>query len=161
MQGSRGFTLLELIIVFAVIAILAAIGVASFVSYSRVQALQTSTSTLSSTLSLARSRAISQAKPTQCGNQVLNGYKVILNTSASSYELDAICATSFSYVIQTTYLPKNITFDAIKTTSTSFYFPVIVNGAIFVPTSLSSATIYLNGYGNTKTVVVDSTGDIK
>lgn len=154
MRNSRGFTLLEIVIVFAVIAILSAIGIAAFVSYSRVQSLQTSASTLSSTLSLARSRAISQAKPTDCGSQILNGYKVVLNTAANSYELDAICS-NFSYVIQTQKLPVNITFDAVKTTSTSFYFPVIVNGVI------GSGTIYLNGYGNSKTIVVDSTGDIK
>ncbi|HZQ29663.1 MAG TPA: prepilin-type N-terminal cleavage/methylation domain-containing protein [Patescibacteria group bacterium] len=154
MRDSLGFTLLEIIIVFAVIAILSAIGIVSFVSYSRVQSLQTSASTLSSTLSLARSRAISQAKPTQCGTQILNGYKVLLNTASNSYELDAICS-NFSYVIQTQKLPANISFDVLKTTSTSFYFPVIVNGVI------GAGTIYLNGYGNTKAIVVDSTGDIR
>ncbi len=154
MRNSRGFTLLEIIIVFAVIATLSAIGIASFVSYSRIQSLETAKSTLSSTLSLARSRAISQAKPTNCGSQILNGYKVVLNTAANTYELDAICS-GFSYVIQTQKLPVNITFDVIRTTSTSFYFPVIVNGTI------GAGTIYLNGYGNSKTIVVDSTGDIK
>lgn len=159
MRNSLGFTLIEIVIVFTVIAMLSAIGIAAFVSYSRVQSLQSAASTLSSTLSLARSRAISQSKPTDCGAQILNGYKVLLNTANNTYELDAICG-GFSYKVLSQKLPQNISFDAVKTTSTSFYFPVIVNGALFNPTA-QSATIYLNGYGNSSKISVDSTGDIK
>ncbi len=142
----RGFTLLELVIVFSIISVLSIIGIAAFVNYGRIQALQAAATQLSSTLSLAKSRAISQTKPTQCSNQILNGYKVVISTTNNSYELDVVCS-NFTYAIQSFNLPKNITFDAEKTTSTSFFFPVIVDG-------VKGGIIYLNGYGNTKDITV-------
>ncbi len=161
----RGFTLIEIIVVFTIIAILSVIGVAAFVSYSRVQTLETSASNLKSTLFLAKSRALSQVKPpeiTQCNNQILNGYKVVLcptsssNTlcsSPNSYVLGIICS-NFSYRVQSTNLPQNITIDS-RTVPMSFYFPVISSGVG------SAGSIYLTGYGNTRIITIDSIGGIQ
>ncbi len=151
----KGFTLIEMVVVFGVIAILSTVAIAGFVNYNRTQILQTGVSELSSTLNLAKSRAISQTKPQECSQQILNGYKVVLSVSNNSYSMYAVCSGTFEYKIgQTIYLPQNVAFKP-DPTSTSFFFPIIVGGVT------GQGTIYLTAYGVTKTIVVDSTGGIK
>lgn len=151
---SYGFTIIEIIVVFAVVAVLSTIGVASFVTYNRIQALQTAASDFSSTLNLARSRSLSQAKPPECASQVLNGYRVNISLSSNSYTLEAICA-GFSYRIHTKSLPQNVTFQSSQTTSTSFFFPVIVSGVT------GDGVVTFSSFGQSKTVTVDRTGGIR
>jgi len=150
-----GFTLIEIIVVFTIIAILSIIGVAAFVSYGRIQTLETSTSNLKSTLFLAKSRAISQVN-TECNkrSQILDGYQVVIFTSDNHYELQSVCSTNFTYTISSTTLPKNITFDS-RTPSTPFFFRVISGGV------KDTGTIYLVGYGNERRILIDSTGGIQ
>lgn len=173
-----GFTLIELIVVFSIIAILSLIGVAAFVSYGRMATLDGASSDLSSVLLTAKSRANSQVKPPstqipQCNDQtVLDGYKVVLCPTANSnvicdkansYILGVVCGTSscsdslcsniISQKIQESVLPQDITFDS-GTTSTLFFFPIISGGVG------GAGKIILDGYGNQKTITVDSTGGI-
>lgn len=153
-KKQSGFTLIEMIVVFAVISILSTVAIAAFVNYNKSQVLQIAASNITATLGLAKSRALSQAEPSQCINpqQILNGYEVDLTFSDNSYTLYAVCGGNH-YSIQKNYLPKNVTFGA--SSQQTFFFPVIVSGVV------GSGTIYLNGYSSTKTVVVDSIGGIK
>lgn len=158
-----GFTLIETIVVFAVISILSTIAVASFVSYNKTQNVQTAFSELSATLALARSRALSQVKPQQCANLILNGYDVILSISDNTYKLRVICSGT-PYEIQAKSLPKNVIFDGVETTSTLFYFSVITNGATFSQANAPSASISIYLIGSeesSKTITVDKSGAIR
>lgn len=162
-----GFTLIEVIVVFSIIAVLSVIGVASFVNYSRVQTVESAASDLSSFLLVAKSKAISQVKPTsqvsQCDtNAILNGYKVVLCPTSSSdilcnapntYVIGVVCS-NVSYKMQTGTLPKNVIYNP-SPTSTSFFFPIISSGV------KGSGTISLSGYGFVKTITVDSVGGIQ
>lgn len=166
-KNQAGFTVIELIVVFSIIAILSVIGVASFVSYSRVQILESASQDLLSTLLTAKSRAISQVKPTaqipQCNDSaILNGYKVILCPTSSSdvlcdspnsFVLAVTCSTQ-SYKLKSSTFPKNVTYSPVPSTL-SFFFPVISSGVT------GSGTITLSAYGNTKTIVVDPIGGIQ
>src|SRR3989344_5628569 len=62
LKQREGFTLLELIIVFSVIAIVSTVGVASFVNYNKAQSLNTSYLDLVNSLNTARSYSVSQIK---------------------------------------------------------------------------------------------------
>ena len=169
-----GYTILELIVVFAIIAILSTIAIAAFVNYGKAQSLQTSASELTSMLNLARSRSLSQIKPSQCPtspdptqNQNLKGYQVVITTVSNKYRLDAVCSGSLVVGVEKP-LPVNITFDSSIGTSVVFLFPVLVNGvkvtiddSLIAPTPLTT-TITLKGYdGQTKDVKVDSGGGIR
>src|SRR3990167_1262351 len=79
-KNKKGFTLIELLVAFVVIAVLSTIGIASFVSYSRSQALTQATNDLATTLTVARSRAQAQVKPSTgvCQNSPLLRYDVRL-----------------------------------------------------------------------------------
>lgn len=149
----QGFTILELIVVFAIIAILSTVGIAAFVSYGRTQALQTSASEVSVLLNLAKSRSLSQIKPSVCSSQILNGYQVVI-TLPDKYQMDVVCS-GFPYKIQGKTLLTNITFDSLKTTSLSFFFPVLVSGV------QGAGTVVLTGYGQEKSITVDPIGVIK
>lgn len=149
-----------MIVVFAVMAILATISIAAFVSYNKAQILQVAAGDFTSTLSLAKSRASSQTKPTQCDQQVLNGYKVVLSVSSGSYELHVVCSGTFEYKIgNTIYLPKNVTFSPAPV-STYFLFPIIVSG-VKGSGGNPPYTVSLSAYGVTKTITLDATGTIR
>ena len=149
----RGFTILELIVVFAIIAILSTVGIAAFVSYGRTQALQTSVSEVSVLLNLAKSRSLSQIKPSVCASQILNGYQVVISLP-DKYQMDVVCS-GFPYKIQGKTLPTNITFGN-QTYPLSYFFPIIVSGV-----QPGTGTIVLTGYGQQKTITVTSIGGIQ
>ncbi len=161
-----GFTLIELVVAFSVIALLSTVGIASFVNYSRSQALTVSAKDLVNVLNLAKSRSLSQvlASP-QCSGQSLIGYEVRLcgfSTATcllgGNYELDVVCSGNFVSSIETKKLPVNISFDTVKTTTTSFIFPVLTGGVRMN----GNGTIVLSGYyGQTKTITVTSSGVIQ
>lgn len=152
----QGFTLVEIVVVFAIISVISIIAAVSFVNYNKTQNLQVAVSDLTSILTLARSRALSQAKPPECSNQdkILNGYRVDLFLQTNSYELNAVCSDISPVKIQSSNLPKDIIFDS-RTTSASFYFPVIVNGVI------GAGSIYITGYGQEKIIIVDPSGGVR
>ena len=152
-KSSEGFTLLELIVVFSVIAILSTIGIASFVTYSRTQALDSATLQFENTVNQAKSESLSQVKPDTCPGQ-LSGYEVdILNST--QYSMSVICGSTIG---TTTTLPTNISF---TTPPATVFFPVL-SGGVQV-TGISSGppwNIALTAYGLTKTVTIDSVGNI-
>lgn len=162
-NSSAGFTLIELIVVFAIIAALSTLGVASFVSYSRTQALNSAVNDLVSILNLAKSRAQSQVKPSCAGP--LDGYEIRLcgvsgspttciNTIDADYELDARCNGSVvSPPISTGKLSQNVSFDP-STTTTSIFFSVLTGGV------QGFGTIAMTGYSQTKNIVIDQSGNI-
>ncbi|MCL5434896.1 MAG: prepilin-type N-terminal cleavage/methylation domain-containing protein [Patescibacteria group bacterium] len=154
--NNKGFTLLELVIVFSVISILSTVGIASFVGYSRAQSLQSAASSLESTLNLGKSHANSQVKPSLCSTETLSGYQVDI-LSDTTYSLSVVCLGA--HTILTTTLPDNgnIKFNlgAGQTTTTSVFFPVITSGV------KGAGAIVLTGYGQTKTVTVDRVGNVK
>ncbi|MEK7450905.1 MAG: prepilin-type N-terminal cleavage/methylation domain-containing protein [Patescibacteria group bacterium] len=160
-----GFTLIELVVAFSVIALLSTVGIASFVNYSRSQALTVSAKDLVNTLNLAKSRSLSQVLPSQCSGQSLVGYEVRLCISTQScasginYELNVVCSGSIYSAIETKNLPVNINFDTVKTTTTSFIFPVLTGG---VKMNGGDGTIVLSGYyGQEKIITVSNSGIIK
>lgn len=160
--NNRGFTLLELIIVFTVIAILSTVGITSFVSYSRSQSLQSAASDLASTLDSAKSQANSQVKPSQCSaDQALDGYKVVIDdpslNPSTKYSLYVVCGQS--QLVKTATLPDNgkikFILDPGQTTTLSVFFPIIKGGV------QGAGNITLTGYNQSRCVNVSSGGVIK
>lgn len=121
---SKGFTLLEIIVVFSVISIVATVGVAAFVNYSKTQSLQVSYLDLKNTLATAKSYSISQVKPAECVTYTLIGYEVNLDIFNNKYSLIAKCQ-GFDKILKTSSFPANITFNNSLTTSNSLLFPIL------------------------------------
>ncbi len=83
MQNKKGFSLFELMIVIAIIAILSAITVPNLISWYRNQGLRTAVVELQSNLHLAKMAAVKQ-------NQ---NCTVFINSTAGSYNIDCINKT--------------------------------------------------------------------
>lgn len=167
LRSQNGFTMLELIVVFTVIAILSTIGIASFVNYSRAQSLQTGAQDLFTTLNLAKSRTLSQVKPDLCSTtETLDGYKVTIDYSGNSneYKLYVICST-LPHEIKSSILPTNISFDGSGTPIASVLFRVITGGVDLKDASdapiAGIGTIKINGYSSqSKTIQIDTGGNV-
>lgn len=159
----KGFTLIELLIVFSVTAILAVLGIASFISYNRSQSINTANSELVTVINTARARAMAQVKPSCTG--ALDGYKVgfcgvdsvnppCLDTNYD-YALYAVCNdTLVSPAIISKNLPTDVGFTG--GTPREFYFKVVSGGI-----DGTGGTVKIAGYGQEKCIIVSSTGIIQ
>lgn len=150
---SKGFTLLELIVVFSIMAIIATVGIAAFVNYSKTQSLSTSYLDLKSTLTTAKSYSLSQIKPAECITNELLGYEVSLDVFNNKYSLVAKCR-GFDKTLKTSSFPANITFNRSLTTSNSFLFPILSK-------SVAGGTITIDGYGAQRVIIIDDLGGIR
>ncbi len=166
---NKGFTLVELIIVISVLAVLSIVGIAAFASYSRAQTLNAAAGDLAVMLNLAKSRAYSQIKPSQCPDSIgsLDGYEVRICSSASctisgsgtSFALFVTCggATRPPPISTANFSNSNLTFTSSSIPAVySFFFPVLKGGVV------GSGTITIgNTFGETREVTVDVSGNIR
>ena len=180
----HGFTLIELLVVFSIITVLSGIGVASFVNYSRSQAVDNSYKEFKTTLFTARSRALSQLKAGTCGNAdstlEMLGYQVVLcsvpghshpigiacNDNTSAYELQIVCGNSdgSGKTAETTFakrfIDKNISFDATSNI-TYFFFNTITAAVTTDALGGTSPKAVVSGYTIKKSVSISQTGVIQ
>jgi len=166
-----GFTLIELIVVFSVIAILSTAGLAAFVDYSRQQTINTVAQEIKTAIFDARSRASSQVSICSTG-QKFNGYWIVFCPKNSdvcpscsvsnSYQMDIECNNSSILVNGTSKpLPPNIT---ITTDSHSILFGPLSGNVVSPCDNINAASwnIAVGGYGKTpQTMTVFNTGLIK
>lgn len=162
-----GFTLIELLVVMSVMAILSAIGIAAFVEYSHIQAVNSAVLGVETMLQTARSDALSQITARNGSNQPLcsngyslTGYEVQIcpsgSTNCGDYKLNVTCGgsdlNSFN-PIESKNLPNNP--HLYFTDSGSFTFSVLTGG-------VNSGTITIaNDYGiSNRTITVFSNGSI-
>lgn len=159
-SSSLGFTLIEIIIVFTVLAILSVIGIASYTKYNQAQILNNEASNLGTAIKVARSMALSQVKGSSvCVSSSLSGYQVQiyvngLPSKANTYETYAVCSDQTRNLITSYKLAPNISINpAPATTITLIFSPVITGG-------LTQGVIVLSGYSNTKTITIKPDGRI-
>ncbi len=160
--NSKGFTLIELIVVFSVVAILSTIGISAFVNYSHIQTLQSANNDVKRIVNLAKSRSLSQVSRSCGTNRQLNGYEVRicgLPTSTcisnADFELDIKCGGIIvSPSVEVRKLPQGISFDTNRTSS-SFFFPILTGGVA------GNGVIVLSGFGGEKTITIDSIGNVR
>lgn len=146
---SKGFTLIEMLVVFTLVGLLTASGLSAFLSYNKKQTFQTTVADISHTLNVLKSKALSNAKPSECGLAALEGYELSYTTGGTSYSTQVRCGGE-SYPISTVALPNKITFGAGTTT----FFQASTG------TTAQPVTITLTGNDQTATIQVETTGVI-
>ncbi len=147
--NKKGFTMIELLVVFATLVIVGTVGIASFSNYNQSQTVQQAASDIFALLNVAKSRTASQTKTSGCVSG-FQGYQVQF-TSNTVYELDELCPTPI--VIQQNTLPNAVTFTAPSSYPTSAKFYVITGAS-------SNTTIKVKGYGIIHTITVDLVSNI-
>lgn len=162
-QSEKGFTLIEIIVVFSVIGILSGVGITSYVSYSRSSQLTQEASNLVEALTLAKSRALSQVKPKECvGSQALSGYKFKIS-AAEEYEVWGVCkagSAEFEYPTMKDELSMPVVFSE-STSVEDVFFPILKGGAIINNGALSEGEIIIEAYGQERCVKVAKAGAIE
>ena len=154
----KGFTLIELVVVFTVVAIIFSMGVAGYSSYNSAQTITTAQADIVSMLQKAKFSASSQVKPSGCIG-TLTGYEVDICdapstcTPVNSYYLKAICGNTPT--VQSGKLPQGVSFTLPLTTQ--FIFPLLTGGVQQV--GAKTITI-INSSGVTKTITVSPDGKI-
>ncbi len=167
-----GFTLLELLVVFSVVGVLAGSGFASFVSYSKKQVLDQQAADIKTGIDQAKFSAISRVKPTvsPCSASTpLSRYRIRICSSGVAcssannlYEIDAACSVNGNLRWTNTLISKkrNSTLTSSIASAecgissgTVMQFSVL-NGIdapcrIVLTDGISSRTVCVDGGGNT------------
>ncbi len=155
----RGFTLIELLVVFSIIAIISTVTLASFSDFNKTSAAKQTGAQLASFFNDAKSRSLSQVKPSSCSGS-LGGYVVDICitagtgcTNADSYKMSVICSGVKTELL-VKKLPSNMHFSSSGTTSTSYRFNLLTGGVT------GAGTVVITGNGSTQTITVNQIGSI-
>ncbi len=162
----KGFTLLEILVVFSVIAILSGVGFGSFVSYSRTQQLNQTANNVKLLIIEARSNAISTVKSSNIICDSLQGYSIEMQGD-NTLNLIQNCVNNNpvddpeKITIKKMVLPKLLTFDnsspapIICGVADGLYFNVLSSQVSGAPCSIK-----VTGYnGVSKSICVDLGGN--
>ena len=164
LSSPSGFTILELLVAFSLIAVVTGVGFVSFVSYSRKQILVQAASDLKQAVDLARFNALSNVKPAACGStDQLLSYTVnfCINNNPScdpglngiGYQIHASCGAQKPLVLSKK-LPQNVTFTVAGATLCQNVVFNSVNPVV----SGGPCDVKISGYSNFITFSIDSQG---
>lgn len=149
-QKRAGFTLVELLVVVGIIGILTAIGIASYQNFSEARVVEKAAQELKINLRLAQSKAVNNEKPSACGSNILEGWRVE-RANASTYEIKYKCEKGPFAHYKSISLGDNLTISNFRV-----YFYTLEG------TGLSGTIniIIADAESNSETVVVTQAGDI-
>lgn len=148
----RGFTLIEILVIFLVGSIVVSIGVNSVTSYNNSQIFKQSLTNIVSLLNNTKSRAISQVKPSQCGINTLVGFEVEIDIAGSSYRQNALCGAS-KILLSEKKLSTGVSF--VSGSSDRIIYNV-GRGTVSSPGSIN-----VSGFGKASMIEVDTVGVVK
>lgn len=160
-MNNKGFTLIEIIIVMAIIVLMSSGSFVGFRQFGKQQDLNLAADNLRNTLNEARSDAASQTILTSTCDQAsytLVGHQVRFVSSASPqyYTLEEVCAQGVNIsenIIKRVNLPTNVTFTSAPSSPVRF---LVLTGNLS-----AQATITLNNGSGTKIITIDSSGVIR
>lgn len=127
---NKGFTLIELMVAISIMAVLSTIGIASFVSYKKVQTLNTAAINLVTDLRAARARSVAVIKPTTCitSNYALLGYQLKLVNNG--YQVDVRCNGFMQPGVTSVQFPSSLILVTTSTSAVTFLFQPLTGIAI-------------------------------
>lgn len=104
---SKGYTLIEVLVVISILGIIFSIGFSGFREFSRRQELTGSVKKITADLRLTQQLALTGQKPTGLTCERLDSYTFTRVTS-SVYTITANCINSTNHVVKTVTLPEQV-----------------------------------------------------
>lgn len=158
---NHGFTLIEMVIVIATMALLFGLGSANYRDFQRRQQLESTVREFKGDLRLAQQLAISGKKPTGC--TTLAGYR-IRRTSNSSYEIVANCGANTTcsnadYCVKEVDIPSNISLGPFPAPGSRFMFQVLAKGTD--RSADTTITFTQDVTSDTEDVIITQSGEIR
>lgn len=170
-MNNKGFTIVELLVVFSIITIIAGVGFASFASYNDSQKLTESTRLLKGMIEDARQSSISQVLPKETEEGLINcsnaieGYRVnlcasdlVCSDNENDYEMELLCGITQNLVKKRTF-HMNVEFDSA--TCDSIIYQSLTGEVRFIPAQNTDCQITLTNGKSTRTVTVDRAGNVR
>lgn len=157
----QGFTLIEIVVVMASMAVISSLGFAAFYSYSRSQAVEQTVQDVKTQIEKAKFNALSQVKPSpSCDSSTLTGYR--FSVFAKTYTVAAFCS-GVEQNTETFDLPTNLSFT--QGVGCIINFGTQNNDVQEVSAnkcggSGNIANIQVTGFTFTKTIRVDNGGNV-
>lgn len=152
LHRARGFTLIELMVVFALMGLIVAGGVVSYSSYNKKQGLQMGAADMVNILTSAKAKAISQVKPPECDGKTLGGYQVKITQSGADYYLLVVCDGA-SYPLSSKKLPQDVLFGTGSLSTITF--------AVSSGTSPTPGKVVITSGTESKTIIIEGSGAIR
>jgi len=159
-----GFSLIELLVTFSMVAIISGIGFASFVGQSRRQAIVQSRLDVKQAVEVARFNAISNVKPAGCNTGTLASYIISFciadNPSCTTagdgngYEVKAVCGSQKILVLSKN-LSQNLNFTDFGVTTLC---QDVTFNAVSSVISGTPCQITVSGYSRNSTVNISRQG---
>jgi len=155
--SNLGFSLIELLFVLSLIALLFSLGMAQYNRFNRSQTLTRAKDELVSNLRLTQSKAMVAEKPTECGENKLEGHRLeFINNH--SYRIVAVCDCVDCPEVKTAInFPSNV---VKQSGPDEIFFRVLNRGVEFIG---SPPPLVLGLVGSDETQMIDltSAGEIK
>ena len=155
-RQKNGYTLIEVIVVLAIMGIVFTMGFVNFQDYSRQQALQAVVKSLQTELKSAQGNAIAGKKPAAC-NGVLDGYQ-FQRTSPTTYQIAAYCSQNI-VTLKTITLPADFTLQA--PTPNPIKFKTLGQGTNIPAGTTATVTVTQISSGKTRSVSIGENGNVE
>ena len=159
-RRNNGFTLIELMVVFSLMAIVSGIGFASFSSYSQKQMVNQAAQDIKLIFDNAKFNALSSVKESSsCSNGTLVGYKIVICSNSSclgpvtdDYEIDVMCS-DVDALLYSKKLPHNVIIDDASTCG------VVKYNTLSNSVEGGPCDIVVSGYNIQNTIRIDIGGN--
>lgn len=182
-HSTRGFTLVELLVVLAISSLLVGVSITSYVSVNNRQGIEQDAQSFKQFFDEAKNNATSFVKPVQCvgatPSLVVKGYQVSVDTTGKKLTMQGVCVSLSPTPIGTSPTPtpnltptvktldlSKYTVAIVDTTSSgcrTFLYGVLKNQFVCAVGSENQPVerFTITGNGITKTLEVDSNGNMQ
>jgi prepilin-type N-terminal cleavage/methylation domain-containing protein len=157
--SKRGFTLIELMVVFSIAVLITGVGFASLLSYSRRQEVTQASANIKEVFKQAKFNALSFVKPTNSNCAIgdpLNSYSV--KFGATGYQLTALCGDT-NVSITKKELPQNVTYYAIDKSCDQVTYQTLSGAVAGTNSNPLPCFVGIQGYGIQQCFEVDESGN--
>ena len=136
---SRGFSLLELLVVVSILVLVIGLSISSFNSFNRRERLKQASLNLKAAIRFAQTRAISADKPASCVASNASFVGMAINFTNNSYTVQHVCSDGVAGTDESVTLPPGISFVSVPSSFTYNALTRVTTLSAFQPILLTNS----------------------